>query len=85
VTPLTSVEIDKTLRADLYYKSGFLGVFPRDKIPLIKFYPACFVLNTDPSYKIGEHWLGINLTIIESVFSLTHFVIHQNILILIDI
>jgi len=59
VTPLTSVEIDKILRADLYCKSGFLGVFPRDKIPLIKFYPACFVLNTDPSYKIGEHWLGI--------------------------
>ena len=27
-------------------------------MPLIKSYPASFVINTDPSYKEGEQWLG---------------------------
>jgi hypothetical protein len=27
--------------------------------PFIKTFPACLVVNTDPSYKEGEHWLGM--------------------------
>jgi hypothetical protein len=38
----------------------FGGVFPRDKLPK-KFeeYPVALVVNTDPSYKSGEHWVAL--------------------------
>ena len=56
--PLTTNEIDEILRSDSFSKLNFVGVFPRDQLPTINKYPASFVLNTDPSYKVGEHWLG---------------------------
>lgn len=37
----------------------FLGVFPRDKLPKITKFPACFIFNTDPHNKKGEHWLAL--------------------------
>jgi hypothetical protein len=37
----------------------FIGVYPRDKIPKIKSYPSCFILNTDTSTEPGEHWLAV--------------------------
>lgn len=37
----------------------FIGVFPRDEFPHIKSYPVCFIINTDPSYMPGEHWLAV--------------------------
>lgn len=39
-------------------KNIFLGVFPRDELPEIKTYPSCFIINTDPKSKPGEHWLA---------------------------
>jgi hypothetical protein len=57
--PMTTEQIKEILRSDSYSKLNFLGVFPRDHLPVITVYPVSFVLNTDPSYKEGEHWLGI--------------------------
>ena len=37
----------------------FVGVFPRDKLPTIKKYPFCVVVNTDPANKPGQHWVAI--------------------------
>jgi hypothetical protein len=38
----------------------FQGVFPSDKLPSkITVFPACFVINTDPSGKPGSHWVAI--------------------------
>ena len=54
--PLTTNEIDEILLS--FSKLNFMGVFPRDQLPTINKYPASFVLNTDPSYKVWEHWLG---------------------------
>jgi hypothetical protein len=59
VKPMTSIEISDILRKDPCSKLCFIGVFPRDQLPVITMYPVAFVLNTDPSYKVGEHWLGI--------------------------
>ena len=36
----------------------FLGVFPRDRLPLIKKYPCCFIANNQSSNKKGEHWIA---------------------------
>lgn len=43
---------------NLLKKQIFLGVYPKDKLPTINNYPSCFILNTDPSNKPGEHWLA---------------------------
>ncbi len=49
-----------TLETILSYcirNARFLGVFPRDQIPLqFEHYPCCFIANTDTSRKSGEHW-----------------------------
>ena len=50
--------LSKTLPSD---KVNFLGVFAQDKIPLIDSsfsFPLCFVSNTHPSTKPGEHWVA---------------------------
>lgn len=37
----------------------FLGVFPRNLIPLhFSVYPCCFIANTDNSDEAGEHWVA---------------------------
>lgn len=40
-------------------KSLFLGVFPRNLLPQQVKYPSCMIINTDPSYKKGQHWISI--------------------------
>ena len=55
---MTTNSISNILRDDPFTKTNFIGVFPRDQLPSIKYYPVSFVINTDPSYKVGEHWLG---------------------------
>ena len=39
---------------------NFLGVFASDKIPKIlpRKHPQCFVVNLDPSWKPGSHWIA---------------------------
>ena len=57
--PLTTYEIDKIFRSDSFCKLNLEGVYSRDQLPTINKYPTSFVLNTDPSYIVGEHWLGL--------------------------
>ena len=42
---------------------NFLGVFPCDKIPSQRtieiFSPCCYIANTEPNFKPGEHWVAI--------------------------
>ena len=46
----------------------FGGVFVADKTPIhIESYPKAFIVNTDPSDKPGEHWLGVWFNNEESV------------------
>jgi len=58
IQAMTTNSISNILRDDPFTKTNFIGVFPRDQLPSIKYYPVSFVINTDPSYKVGEHWLG---------------------------
>jgi hypothetical protein len=49
---------DQLLNKLKYFKT-FIGVFPRDLLPVIKYLPVCLIINTDPHYKPGEHWVSV--------------------------
>ena len=38
---------------------NFIGTFACDQLPKNFSKPALFIVNTDPSYKPGEHWIGL--------------------------
>src|SRR5688500_3940890 len=41
---------------------GYLGAFPRDKLPKPKTFPASLIINTDASNQSGEHWVAVFIT-----------------------
>lgn len=43
-------------------KTVFLGCFARDELPDQPPFPSCFILNTDPRSRPGEHWLAFYYT-----------------------
>ena len=52
--------INEILSRDIYTRKNFKGVLARDELPTELTYPACFVMNTEPRSKSGEHWLAVN-------------------------
>lgn len=56
---LNSTQIRRYLSNHNITKSRFIGVFPRDRLPLRTIYPSCLVLNTHEAHQPGEHWLAI--------------------------
>ena len=51
-------QLESCLRHDKQTKKIFIGVFARNELPLILQYPCCFIINTHPRNKPGEHWLA---------------------------
>ncbi len=51
-------DIVKKIKNDKIAKKTFLGVYPRDLLPEMKQRPASIIINTDPSYLPGRHWLA---------------------------
>lgn len=51
-------KIESYIKRDRFAKMHFLGVFARDKLPEINHYPVSVVINTDPSYLPGQHWVA---------------------------
>jgi hypothetical protein len=40
--------------------NNFLGVYPQDVIPnYTKYSKCCYIINTSPCNKQGEHWIGV--------------------------
>lgn len=60
---MNSREISEILGNDIHARRIFRGVFARNKLPDIvhhnKGRPSSFVINTDPHYKPGSHWVGV--------------------------
>ena len=53
-------QIYTVLRNDEKTRPYARGVFAADQLPTnVVEYPSAYVVNTDPSYKLGEHWLAI--------------------------
>lgn len=54
---LSSTQLRKFLES---HGSHFLGVYAIDQLPKLKTNGACcFIINTDPSYLPGKHWLAV--------------------------
>ena len=55
---LNTLQLTLALRKHAQTASQFIGVFARDKLPLIiDKNPAIIIANTDPSTKSGSHWI----------------------------
>ena len=39
----------------------FKGVFPCDQLPYNESLPLNIIVNTDPSYKPGQHWVAVSI------------------------
>ena len=52
--------IYEILSKDVYTKNIFKGVLARNELPTRPEYPSCYVLNTQPRDKPGEHWLAMH-------------------------
>jgi hypothetical protein len=63
---MNTSEIDCILRRALWEKRNvtYAGVFAADMVPkhITTGYPLCFVANTDPMSKPGEHWVACYAT-----------------------
>jgi Adenovirus endoprotease len=57
---MDTVEIDFLMKNNRFTKPFFRGVYSCDKLPkkIFKKTPFCIVVNTDPSYMPGTHWLA---------------------------
>lgn len=58
---MNSAEIDYALRHDQCTQESFAGVFPSDVLKTVvkhRTLPTCYVVNTDPASKPGEHWVA---------------------------
>ena len=56
---MNTKEILSILKSDQAVGQILLGVFPLDKIPIIKNKPSALVINMDPSYMNGSHWIAM--------------------------
>ena len=54
-----SLEIDKILSRNEVTKKYYSGCFPCDRIPRLKVFPHCMIVNTDPEGCQGSHWIAI--------------------------
>ena len=55
---MDSIQINNILSRCPKVNNSFVGVYSCDNLPNYKslHFPCCFVANTDPSYRSGEHW-----------------------------
>lgn len=57
---MDTIQLIKLLQNDTYTKRCFGMVCPSNHLPSsIKRVPMCIIVNTDPSYKPGRHWLAL--------------------------
>ena len=51
--------VEKILETDPITNKCFIGALARDELPKKLKYPTCFILNTQPRNKPGEHWIAL--------------------------
>ena len=56
---MNTIQINEIMKNDKFTKNCFIGTFALNKLPKIKFYPCCLILNNKPDYHNGQHWLAI--------------------------
>lgn len=57
---MNSMEINQLMNSNNLTKNMFKGVFASDQLPKKNVSkPSFYIVNTDPSYKSGQHWIAI--------------------------
>lgn len=56
---MNTFDIDRILRYDYRTKRSFRGVFPSNSLPSPS--PGLYVINLDPSHKLGSHWVAVHI------------------------
>lgn len=57
---MNSLEINKILSRNNVTSPFYIGCFPANQIPLYaSHYPLCMVVNMDPGWLPGSHWIAI--------------------------
>jgi len=55
-------QLERAIAVNPCIQQFFRGVFARDTLPnIVERYPAVYVVNTDYSYRSGQHWVSIVL------------------------
>ena len=60
VKGLNTYQLDEALRTNLTTKPHYDGIYAVDKLGDIKHRPHMIIVNTDPHYMPGQHWLLLN-------------------------
>ena len=55
---MDSEQINSILYSDRFSKLYYRGTFSCNQLPVVERYPSGYIVNTDTSDGIGEHWLG---------------------------
>ena len=50
-------QLDELFKLDYYISHCYKGIYPIDTVPHSISIPSLFVVNLDPSYKAGSHWV----------------------------
>ena len=56
---LNNFQLLDEISNDIWGRKHFLGVFPFDKKPKIRFYPSCLILNNQNHNQPGQHWIAL--------------------------
>lgn len=56
---LTTEDLRKFIYSDILLCLHTGGVLPVDKLPKKKSSKNCFIINTDPSFLPGKHWIAV--------------------------
>jgi len=56
---LSTEDLEKFLFSDVLLYQNVEGVFAMDKLPMEKNSKKCFIVNTDPSFLPGKHWIAV--------------------------
>jgi len=56
---MNTLDLLKILHTYDLFQDTFIGVYPIDKLPKIINGTFSIIINTDPHYKNGQHWLAI--------------------------
>jgi hypothetical protein len=59
---MNSRQLETILKNVRVTQRKFIGVYPSDRIPLVKRYPHCLIINTAKEGTRGEHWIACYVT-----------------------
>lgn len=65
---MSTTDIDRTMYSHNVTMSSYLGTFACDTIPEVPSSNTCFISNTDPSEKPGQHWVAFFTNVLGVVF-----------------